>query len=131
MAKVASFETEIGKVSPAVKQEPVSVSLQFWHSGSQCLSVWNQSELKKLRKTIDKIQTLTAAGIRTDAGLQFKMHSGPPIGSGFGRTSSMPKDFSLCEVRVDLKSRLHGVLASNVFFLVWLDRGHDVFPSGK
>jgi hypothetical protein len=113
------------------RQKRVSVSLAYWHSSSQCLSEWNAAELKKLRKAIDKVQSLTAVGVRTDPGLNFKQHFGPSKGSGFSRPPDMPKDFSLCEIRVGEKARLHGSLNGDSFYLVWLDRAHGVFPAGK
>ena len=60
-----------------------------------------------------------------------KNHSGPSKSRGFTRPSSLPKDFTLCEVRLDNKLRIHGCLNGNTFYLVWLDKNHAVFPSGK
>jgi hypothetical protein len=113
------------------EEKKTSISLTYWHASSQCISEWNNAELKKLRKAIDKIQSLTPTGVRTDPGLGFKFHGGPAKGAGFSRPQTLPKDFSLCEVRVSDKARLHGTLRGSDFFLVWLDRGHAVFPSGK
>lgn len=126
----AAPEKGFGGLSDADSKK-VSISLEFWHSGSQCLSDWNNQELKKLRKAIDKVQTLTASGVRTDPGLQWKLHSGRPLERGFSKPTSMPKEYTLSELRVSDKARLHGCLVNSSFFLVWLDRNHAVFPSGK
>jgi len=108
----------------------VSVSLRHWHSGSQCLSDWRQPELKKLRKLVEKVQSLTPAQVRNDPGLGWKPHRGPAA-RGFSRRGSLSRDIDLCELRIDGKGRVHGALFDGTFFLVWLDRSHAVFPDGK
>lgn len=108
----------------------IAISLKYWHSGSQCLSDWQRSELTKLRKLIDKVQGLTASQVRNDPGLQWKVHKGPAA-RGFARPAALSKDIDLCELRVDGKARVHGALFDGTFFLVWLDRAHAVFPDGK
>lgn len=105
----------------------VSVSLRYWHSGSQCLSDWQRGELSKLRKLIDKVQDLSATQVRTDPGLQWKLHKGPTA-RGFARPTALSRDIDLCELRVDQKARVHGALVNDTFYLVWLDRSHAVFP---
>ena len=121
------------KTSPGITRSPVapvSVSLKYWHSRSQCLSDWQSSELLSLRKLIDKVQTLTANELRTDPGLCMKQHHGPAA-PGFSRPQALSKDIELCEMRVSSKARVHGALVDGTFYLVWLDRSHAVFPSGK
>lgn len=111
-------------------EKPVSVSLRYWHTGSQCLSDWQKKELSGLRKLIDKLQKLTPTAIRSDPGLFWKAHSGAAA-RGFSRPSDLSADITLCEVRVSGKARVHAALHDGLFYLVWLDRNHDVFPSGK
>lgn len=105
------------------------ISLKYWHAGSQCLSAWQPSELKKLRKFIDTIQVLSRDGLGT-GGIQAKPHKGT-TGAGFARPSSLSKDLAMFEMRIDQKARVHGVFQHDIFFLVWLDRNHAVFPEGK
>lgn len=108
-------------------EQKVSVSLKYWHSGSQCLSDWQRGELSKLRKLIDKVQGLSTTQVRTDPGLQWKPHKGPAA-RGFARPTALSRDIDLCELRVDQKARVHGALLNDTFYLVWLDRSHAVFP---
>lgn len=129
------FRLPAGEDPPAgmVIKEPgafVSVSLKYWHSGSQCLSDWQRGELLKLRKLVDKVQGLTPSQVKNDAGLKWKAHKGPAA-RGFARPSALSKDIDLCELRVDSKARVHGALFDGTFYLVWLDRSHEVFPDGK
>lgn len=112
-------------------EKPVHVSLRYWHTGSQCISVWQRGELEKLRKLIDKVQKLTPTAIRTDAGLHWKNHNGPPRGKGWSSPAGLSKDVPICELRVDNKARVHGAIYEGTFYLVWLDRNHEVFPAKK
>jgi hypothetical protein len=109
----------------------VSVSLKYWHSSSQCVSEWGRDELKKLRRFIEKIQSMSWAQIKADGGLGYCLHKGPPKGHGFSRPTSLSKDHTLIEMKVGGKSRVHGVENNDLFFLVWLDRNHAVFPDKK
>jgi hypothetical protein len=108
----------------------VSVSLKYWHSGTQCFSDWQSKELKRLTRFIDRAQSLTASQIKTDPGLIWKTHRGPAA-RGFSRPSSLSEDIPLTELRVSDKARVHGAMIDQTFFLVWLDRNHQCFPSGK
>lgn len=40
----------------------------------------------------------------------------------------LSEDIGWCEMRVTQKARVHGFRAGQGFFLVFLDRGHDIFP---
>ncbi|SFK39360.1 MAG6450 family protein [Methylocapsa palsarum] len=108
----------------------IEVSFKYWSSGSECLSDWQQAQLKFLRKFVDKIQNLTPTEIQTDQGLCYKLHKGK-TSSGFSRPAAVSKDIALAEMRISGKSRVHGFVESGRFYLVWLDRNHAVFPSGK
>ena len=118
-------------IATAKRQEPtVAVSLRHWHSGAECISCWQRNDLEKLRKLIDKIQGMTTTKIRNDIGLEHKLHRTSPA-KGFPRPSGLSKDIPLCELRVTGKARVHGALHQDIFYLVWLDRNHNVFPNGK
>ncbi len=116
-------------LSPKEEDPVITISLRYWNSNSQCLSEWQPKELKKLAKVIGRAQSVTATDLKADQSLGWKMHSGPAKGSGFSRPSNLSKDIKLSEIRVDGKARIHGALIDNIFFLVWLDRNHAVFPS--
>jgi hypothetical protein len=94
------------------------------------LVVMAARQLQHLRKLIDKVQGLTPSQVKTDPGLQWKAHKGPAA-IGFARPASLSRDVPLCEMRVGGKARVHGALIDTTFYLVWLDRVHAVFPSGK
>jgi hypothetical protein len=115
---------------PAKAKPPnLHVSLKYWHAPSQCLSAWQPRELKKLRKFIETIQSFPREELGT-GGLQPKIHKGK-TSSGFALPTALSKDLAMYELRVDQKARVHGAFQNDVFFLVWLDRSHAVFPEGK
>lgn len=80
-----------------------------------------------MRKLIDKVQGLTPNQIRSDPGLIWKKHLGA-VARGFARPAALSKEIEMCELRVDSKARVHGAIFDGVFYLVWLDRLHAVFP---
>ena len=113
--------------SKSEHQEHLHVSLKYWHSRSQCFSEWQKNELKHLTKLIDKVQELTEISVKTDAGLKWKTHKGPPVGQ-FSKPTSLPTEHVIGELRANQKARVHGFLHQGTFFVVWLDRKHEVFP---
>lgn len=48
----------------------------------------------------------------------------------FTRPAAIGKDYRMHEIRVDQSNsaRMHGVIEDSVFYLIWLDRKHEVFP---
>lgn len=129
--ELPSLGIEAPNVTLDAPKSVVSVSLKYWHSSSQCVSEWGRDELKKLRRFVEKIQSMSWPQIKADGGLDYCIHKGPPKGHGFSRPTSLSKDQSLIEMKVGGKARVHGVETDDTFFLVWLDRSHAVFPDGK
>jgi hypothetical protein len=109
------------------EQHKLSINFKYWNSSSECLSEWQKNDLKSLRKTFDKVQGYTVAELRVDGGLSYKPHHGK-VAHGFSRPNSLSKDLTLYEIRAGGKSRIHGFVDKGMFFIVWLDRGHNVFP---
>ena len=112
------------------KLQVISIDLKYYHSKSECFSDWQKDELKKFSRFLNKVQGMTWTQICADGGLSYCNHKGP-ASRGFTRPSGLSLDVNLCELRVDGKARVHGFQDSSSFYLIWLDRGHAVFPSGK
>jgi len=57
------------------------------------------------------------------------MRRGPPSAARFKRPQDISEDIKFYEIKVDPsnKARIHGFFVQGVFFLVWLDRGHNCF----
>lgn len=108
----------------------VSISLKYYSASCECFSRWEKNELKKFSQLIDKIKRHTAEQLQRGASSLCKRHKGKPSRDRFRRPSDLSVDLEFFELRVDQsnKARVHGFFIDGVFFLVWLDRGHECFP---
>jgi len=110
-------------------EDTVSISLKYYKRSCECWSDWQTKELKEFSKTVEKLRKYTIQQLTTHGGPHYDTHKGPPKGAGFSRPDDVSKDIQFCEIGIGAKSRMHGFIVGTVFFLVWLDRGHKVFPS--
>ncbi|RDC59403.1 hypothetical protein HME9302_00591 [Alteripontixanthobacter maritimus] len=112
-------------------KDDVGVSLSFAHyrSETECLSSWGPSDLKSLVGAIEKMRDMTVTQFRNSS-LCSPHRKGSKIPKRFSRPVSVAKDFRMHEVRVDKSNaaRIHGVIENSIFYLIWLDRKHEVFP---
>lgn len=107
------------------------VALKYYQPDFECLSAWRTEELRILSAFIQKLSKTTWAQIYKTGGkpgnkdgLGYTLH-----GPGF-KTPPKPQDISeditFFELRVTRAARVHGFRCQNAFFLVWLDRAHQV-----
>lgn len=68
-----------------------------------------------------------AAGAGTSRALGYPPHDGRALPAA-PFLAHLSADISWCEMRVTQKARVHGFRAGNAFFLVFLDRNHEIFP---
>jgi hypothetical protein len=109
----------------------VSISLKYYQQRAECWSDWQIKDLKGFSKIIEQLRQQTADQLRGRGGSgspPCKDHKGPPVGSGFVRPKDVSEDKLFYEIYVHDKARVHGFFVDPIFFLVWLDRGHRVFP---
>ena len=125
--KLTAIDLEKDKL--ASEDEGVSVSLKYFRSGTECFSDWNSAELKKFSTTVGKVKKFTAKQLTGYKALCDR-HKYAPAEDRFARPDELSEDLSFYELKVDPsnKARVHGVFVGSVFFLVWLDRAHAVFP---
>lgn len=109
--------------------EGVSISLKYYREETECFSDWQASEMKKFSATIKKISSLSASALKGYKPLCVP-HKNAPAEARFARHDKLSEDLRFFELKVDPsnKARAHGVFVGSVFFLVWLDRLHAVFP---
>lgn len=111
------------------------VVLKYFQAAFQCFSEWTRDELRAFSEFNRKVSSLTWPQIYSSggkgggkSGLGYTAHDGtalPPL----TLASTLSEDISWCEMRVTQKARVHGFRAGQGFFLVFLDRNHDVFPA--
>lgn len=111
------------------------VVLKYFQAAYQCFSEWTRDELRAFSDFNRKVSSLTwpqtySSGGKggSKGGLGYTAHDGsalPPLTFASG----LSEDISWCEMRVTQKARVHGFRAGQGFFLVFLDRNHEVFPA--
>jgi len=113
----------------ASDKEGVSISLKYYREETECFSEWQSGEMKKFSATIKKVSGLSASTLKGHKPLCVP-HKYDPAESRFTRPDKLSEDLSFFELKVDPsnKARVHGVFVGSVFFLVWLDRLHAVYP---
>ena len=109
--------------------EGVSISLKYYRQETECISEWQHGDLKKLSNTVDKIRGMTAATLRRHGKLCVKHRTQPKL-ARFSRPAGLARDLPLYEIKVGPSdaARIHGVFVGSVFFVIWLDRRHQVYP---
>ena len=110
------------------------VVLKYYQAPWQCFSEWTRDELRAFSDFNRKVsaqtwQQIYASGGRGGAkgGLGYTPHDGralPPVSFA----DALSEDIGWCEMRVTQKARVHGFRAGPGFFLVFLDRNHEIFP---
>lgn len=111
------------------KTEGVSISLKYYRKETECFSDWQAGELKKFSATVAKIAQIEADRLKGYKPL-CEPHKHEPAAARFSRPEKLSEDLNFFEIKVDPSNaaRVHGVFVGSVFFLVWLDREHAVFP---
>ena len=111
------------------------VNLKYYNYAHQCLSQWTSEELSNFSEFTNKLTSMTWEQIYKTGG-----KSGNKTGVGYtphskknklpnqGIVSGLSEDISFFELRVNQKARVHGFRSGSSFFLVWLDRNHEVYP---
>lgn len=109
--------------------EGVSISLKYYREETECFSKWTSAELKKFSGMLKKVAGRNAKELQGFKPL-CEPHKRAPAESRFKRHEKLSEELALFELKVDPsnKARVHGVFMESVFFLVWLDRNHAVFP---
>lgn len=125
--KLSPIDLEKNKL--ASREEGVSISLKYYRQETECFSQWGAGDLKKFSSTVGKIKQLTAEKLKGYKPL-CEPHKNDPAEKRFSRPSALSEDLSFFEIKVDPSNaaRIHGVFVGSVFFLVWLDKDHAVYP---
>lgn len=108
----------------------MSISLRYFQNQCECFSVWQPKELSRFSDAINKIRGYTPEMLKGKKNL-CEPHKGEPRRARFSRPDDLAEDLRFFEIKVDQsnKLRIHGPFVGDVFFLVWLDREHECFPS--
>jgi len=112
---------------------PPSVSLKYYNPRFECFSKWPPDKLAAFSSFIGKLAGHTWGAIYNTGGklgnktgLGYTPHKHrnklPPLPNG------PSEDLTFFELRVTQEARVHGFRMGAVFFLVWLDKDHRIYP---
>ncbi len=109
------------------------VALKYYRPEHQCLSEWRPEELRAFSAFCRKLAQMTWQQI-VETGGRHKTGLGwtPVERSQLPRTDflhSISEDLSWMELRVTQVARVFGFRAGHAFFLVFLDRTHEIVPT--
>lgn len=132
--KLTPIERKIHGISSPRDQDP-DVSLKYYDPKFECFSQWNQKELKSFSAFVKRLSTTSWTDTYKSSG-----RSGEKVGFGMAyhkniRNTSLAAiaqrisaEIKLFELRVSQRARVHGFRSVSTFFLVCLDRNHEIYP---
>lgn len=106
-----------------VDDNKISVNLRYYDENFECFSKWQKDELKKFTKWLKKMSSRTTRQVREDTNICHR-HVGTP--------KKIPKylspDIAIYNIHIGNKERVHGFFGSDdkSFYLIWLDRSHQI-----
>jgi hypothetical protein len=118
-------------------KEKAFVVLKYFDHCHECFSIWNNDELKGFTSFISKINSMTWGQIYSSGskgksgkktGFGYTVHKKKSVLPNQNIVKSLSEDITFFELRISQEARVHGFRVKSAFFLVWLDRGHNVYP---
>lgn len=107
------------------------IVLKYYQPSYQCFSIWDAGELKSFSDLINRMRQIGWSELIVRGALGFKIHKYVdklPKQDVKCLSAILSPDITFSEIRVTQKARIHGFKAGSGFFLVWLDRNHEIFP---
>lgn len=126
------FEQFILNPNKTTADEIPHVNMKYYTSSFQCFSAWSSQEMKQFSDFIEKLRQMKWADIyRTGGKLGYKTGLGYSLidRKNYPKNALLDKvsaDISFFELRVNQTMRVHGFRCLDAFYLVYLDRNHDL-----
>ena len=109
------------------------VTLKYFDSSYECFSQWKENELRDFSNFIKTINQMTwneiykSGGKSNKTGLGYTVHTNKEVLPNPRLLETISEDITFFELRVCKKARVHGFRVKSAFYLVWLDRGHEIY----
>lgn len=140
-ARVSSQEREIFSLAASDRARSRSeestrpyVVLKYFQSAWQCFSEWEKAELKQFTQFLDRLSGSTWEQVYSAKGFGYKAYQVEKIPNKSPQSylntvrKQISGEITFFELRISKEMRLHGFRCQSAFFLVLLDRSHNVFP---
>lgn len=128
-------EAALLSLSDGTNNDTAFVNLKYYRHEHQCLSTWTQDELRAFSAFCRKITQTSWTNIyRTSGapgdkqGLGYTIHSNRNVLPKSPDLEKFSPDLTWFELRVTGEARVHGFRCKSAFFLVYLDRQHEIYP---
>lgn len=112
------------------------VNLRYYRPDHQCLSAWEKAKLQAFSSFCIQITQMrwsdiyaTGGKAGSKTGLGYTVHKNHDVLPNNKELEEFSPDLTWFELRIDGESRVHGFRVKDAFLLVYLDQGHDVYPS--
>lgn len=117
------------------KSDNAYVNLKYYRHEHQCFSAWTADELRAFSAFCRKMTQVLWSDIYKSAGsgghktgLGYTVHKKSTVLPNTPDINSISPDLTWFELRVTEEARVHGFRCKGAFFLVFLDRQHQVYP---
>ncbi|HYH80016.1 MAG TPA: hypothetical protein VEX86_09460 [Longimicrobium sp.] len=114
-------------------RETAYVALKYYQSSHECFSEWSREELKAFSAFCRKVAERTweqikqSGGAGNKAGLGYTSHRDRKKLPNNGLRHLISPEVEFAEMRVSQRARVHGFRMKATFFLVWLDKDHQIY----
>lgn len=110
----------------------VFISLRFVEYQHQCFSDWDKKQMKAFWEFQEKAHNYTWEQVKAQATKDLSNKTGlgytqlpPNTYPPSGIRQKLSPDTTFFELRVSGEMRVHGFRSKSIFYICWLDKGHD------
>jgi len=128
-------EAALLSLSDGTNNDTGFVNLKYYRFEHQCFSSWTPDELRALSAFCRKLTQTSWTNIYKTAGapgdkqgLGYTVHKSKSVLPANPDLENFSPDLTWFELRVTSEARVHGFRCKSAFFLVYLDRQHEVYP---
>ncbi len=129
-----AFEKFVLNCDKDKEAETPHVNLKYYTPSFECISSWEEEYLKAFSSFIEKMRLMKWSDIyKTGGSLGHKTGVGYTIldKKKYPKNQmldTVSEDITFFELRIDKTARVHGFRCLDAFYLVYLDKSHQICP---